>query len=119
VVVDIDVVLKTELVTSVGRAMEEVLLQDTVPVVSIEVEFKDVVAVVEFPVGVAVVETLPEGVAIVVTMIVVLTMEVPTVPDGGGPVVELLVGYGGDELGGNGGKDPVPDGRGEEVVLLA
>lgn len=45
--VDIEVVLKTELVTSVGRAMEEVLLQDMVPEVTIaEVEFREVVAVV-------------------------------------------------------------------------
>lgn len=63
-------------------------------------------------------ETLPGGVTVAVTMMVVLIMEVPPVPDGGGPVVELLVGYGGDELGRNGGKDPVPDGRGVEVVLL-
>jgi hypothetical protein len=51
-------------------------------------------------------------------MMVVLTMEVTPVPEGSGPVVELLVGNGGDELGRKGGKVPVPDGRREGVVLL-
>jgi len=43
--------------------------------------------------------TFPEGEAVVVRMMVLLTV-VPPVPDGSGTDVELLIGYGADELGG-------------------